>query len=109
VAVAWAVVIGSLYRSWLTYRYLRTLADIGAAALFESCAKSLLVTLACALVPALLLVTRERGGNVGLLPMICAALAVLGVWMGMVVLVGHPLAGELGFLRGKLTARVRAG
>lgn len=89
VGMAWAVVAGSLFRSWITLRYLRKLAGIGLMDLLVASRKSAVLACVAVGLPALLAPLHPGGAAVVLL----AAVAAL-LWLATIVLVRHPLNDE---------------
>lgn len=88
--MAWAVVAGSLFRSWLTLRYLRQLAGIGLADLLVASKKSALLAVIAVGLPALLAPRGAGSTAVMLLAGIAGAL-----WLGAIIMIRHPLNEEL--------------
>lgn len=89
--VAWAVVLGALFRSWLTWRLLARLSGIDAAALLSSTRCSAAVTALTALAPLAALSLTPAGP----VQVVLAACAAPPLWLAGVLLFRHPLAGEL--------------
>jgi O-antigen/teichoic acid export membrane protein len=89
--VAVAVVVGALFRSWLTWRYLARLAGVDAAALLHAVAASAAVTAVTALAPlaAFFLIIP------GTAQLLAAVAGAVPMWFAGVALARHPLAGEL--------------
>lgn len=98
VAVAWAVVAGTLFRAWLTMHYLSALSAITPLAVARASAKGLVLTAFAALAPACaLLAPPMSGAQAGM-----ATGAALLLWLAAIVLVRHPLQDELVLVRRKL-------
>jgi O-antigen/teichoic acid export membrane protein len=90
VAMAWAVVAGSLFRSWITLRYLRAFSGICLKDLLYASRKSAVLACVAVGLPAWLAPLRPGGATVILLA------AVAGIlWLATIVLVRHPLNDEL--------------
>ncbi len=89
--VAWAVVLGALFRSWLTWRLLASLSGIGAAALVRATARSAAVTAVTALAPLAALSATPPG----MAQVMLAACGAVPLWLAGVLLFRHALAGEL--------------
>jgi len=90
VAVAWAVVAGAVFRSWLTYRVLRRLNGLRAGQLVVAVRKSALVAV-CSLAGALLV----PGWCDGMAQQLLAGAAgTLLLWLAAVLLFDHDLAAE---------------
>lgn len=92
--VAWAVVLGALFRSAITYAYLHQLAGIGWLDLFKAVRRSALVSLLCTGGPLAVLAWRPDASGQLLLPLLLAAGATALLWLGSMLLVRHELAIE---------------
>jgi O-antigen/teichoic acid export membrane protein len=92
--VAWAVVLGALFRSALTYFYLSSLAGIVWRDLLKAVWRSALVAVPC--VAGAWLTAAWLPGADGhlLLPLLAAAGATALLWLGAMLLVRHELAIE---------------
>ncbi|TWI69004.1 O-antigen/teichoic acid export membrane protein [Pseudoduganella lurida] len=100
--VAAAVVLGAIFRSWLTWRCLARLAGVDSQDLLRAAMPSLLVTAVTALAPLSACLFVQPGTN----QLLVAVAAAIPLWLAAVALVRHPLAGELGLawrrIRGRL-------
>lgn len=105
--VAWAVVLGSVFRCWLTWRYLDRFGGIGGAALLSAVARSAGLTALTSLAP-LAAVLAVPPGTTQLLAGVAGAVPL---WLAGIVLCRHPLARELDLVWRKLVrgAAVRGG
>jgi O-antigen/teichoic acid export membrane protein len=95
--MAWAVVAGSLFRSWITLHYLRTLAGIGMVDLINASRKSAVLAGVAVGLPALLApilpgIGTRTGAGTGALMLL--ALLAGALWLAMIVVVRHPLHEE---------------
>lgn len=89
--VAWAVVLGALFRSWLVWRLLVRLTGIDARALLHATGRSAAVTGLTALAPLAAVMSMPPGAA-----QVFAALAgAVPLWLAGVLLCRHPLAEEL--------------
>jgi O-antigen/teichoic acid export membrane protein len=89
VGMAWAVVAGSLFRSWVTLRYLRKLAGIGLLDLLKASKKSAVLACVAVGLPALLSPLQPGEGAV------IALAGCAGVlWLATIMVVRHPLNDE---------------
>ncbi|MDC8756854.1 oligosaccharide flippase family protein [Janthinobacterium fluminis] len=102
--VAGAVVLGALARCWITGRYLRVLADVGAAATLRAVRKSLGLSVLSGLAPSLVLLALPPGPGQLLLPLGLAGAGALLGWLGGVLLLKHEIAAEFALLRRKVCA-----
>jgi O-antigen/teichoic acid export membrane protein len=96
--VAFAVVGGTVFRSWLTWRYLSRFMAIDGAALVRAVGRSAAVTALTGLAPAVVLWTIRPGPAQLLIASACA----VPLWFAGVLLFRHPLAEELGLAWRKL-------
>lgn len=102
--VAGAVVLGTLARCWLTWRYLRALAGVDLGATLRAVRKSLALCACSGVAPALvLLALPPRPGQLWLPLALAAAGALLG-WSAAVLLFKHDIATEFELVRRKLCA-----
>ncbi|MES2298300.1 MAG: oligosaccharide flippase family protein [Pseudomonadota bacterium] len=99
--MAWAVVVGSLFRSWLTLRYLRRLAGLGFVAQLAAARKSLALASICSCAPLTLLVL---GATDKVLALSTCAVATVALWLLGLLVLAHPLDDELQLFRRKLAA-----
>ncbi|NRR30557.1 oligosaccharide flippase family protein [Oxalobacteraceae bacterium] len=97
--VAWAVVLGAIFRCWLTYRCLRRLTGLQAGALLAAVLRSAVLAALCALAPLAVLAALPGALAQPLLPLLAAALAALGLWLLGIGLLKHEVAAEFAFLR----------
>jgi O-antigen/teichoic acid export membrane protein len=102
VAVAWAVVGGALFRVWLTQHYLASSSGISAAQVAGAAAKALPLSAITALAPACALLAPEASASHTVL----AAAAASVLWLAGIMLIRHPLRGELHLVRRKLAAAI---
>ena len=106
--VAWAVLLGALFRCWITYRYLAVLSGLGLAAMLRAVRKSLLL---CALTTApavlVLLALPPQTGRL-LLPLALAGSGALLCWCAGVVLLKHEIGAEFALVGRKVRALVGA-
>lgn len=89
--VAWGVVVGTIFRAWLTNRYLFRLNGITFRQLVNAVNKSSLITLATVLGPLAIVNLCAPSARTSAL----AAAAAVALWVLAVVLVKHPLCDEL--------------
>ena len=93
-ALAWAIVLGSVFRSWLTWRYLRRIAGLQWPALHHavrgSAGLAALTALAVFAAHAVIAAPYPMARLAG------AALLALALWLAGLVRLRHPLANELG-------------
>lgn len=90
--VAWAVVLGALFRSAVTYWYLATLAGIRWPDLLAAVRRSAPVAALCTAAPLATQAWSPAGS--ALLPLLAAALASALLWLGSMLLFRHELAVE---------------
>ena len=104
VAVAWAVVLSNVLRSWLVYGCLRRLSALGWRPLAQAVRKSLLLCGISGVAPlaALLWLPVDTPA---LLALTGTALATLLCWLAGLFLLKHELAGEFLLLQRKLAGR----
>ena len=104
VAVAWAVVLSNVLRSWLVYGCLRRLSALGWRPLARAVRKSLLLCGLSGVAPlaALLWLPVDTPA---LLALTGTALATLLCWLAGLFLLKHELAGEFLLLQRKLAGR----
>ena len=104
VAVAWAVVLSNVLRSWLVYGCLRRLSSLGWRPLAQAVRKSLLLCGLSGVAPlaALLWLPVDTPA---LLALTGTALATLLCWLAGLFLLKHELAGEFLLLQRKLAGR----
>ena len=104
VAVAWAVVLSNVLRSWLVYGCLRRLSALGWRPLAQAVRKSLLLCGLSGVAPlaALLWLPVDTPA---LLALTGTALATLLCWLAGLFLLKHELAGEFLLLQRKLAGR----
>lgn len=107
-AVALAVALSLLWRSWLSYRCLQRLHGAGGLALLRSVRKSLALCVLASPAP-LCLLWLPAGLAPGwcLLALLSGALATLLCWLAGVCLLRHELNNELLLLRQHLAERLR--
>jgi len=101
--VGWAVVAGLLFRCYLCYRNLRTLAGLRGVDMLAAARKSALLCLPTALAPLLVLWHAGSDAGLTLQSLMLAALGALSGWMAGVILLRHAIAGELNALRRTLS------
>ncbi|AXA90805.1 oligosaccharide flippase family protein [Massilia sp. YMA4] len=89
--VAAAVVLGSVFRCWLTWRYLEQFAGIGAAALLAAVARSAVVTALTSLAPLAAVLALPPGTA----QLLVAVAGAVPLWLAGIVLCRHPLAREI--------------
>ncbi|MBA5687283.1 lipopolysaccharide biosynthesis protein [Duganella sp. LX47W] len=94
--VAWAVVFGALFRSWLTWRCLVRLTDMTAAQLLAALWRSAIVTAAAAGGAVAMQWTWQDDAAHPLPRLLASALACLLCWLAAVLACGHPLGAEIG-------------
>lgn len=92
--VAWAVVLGALFRSAVTYGYLVMLAGIRWLDLLKAVRRSALVALLCAAGPLATQAWAPVAEGHLLWPLLSAALATALLWLGSMLLVRHELTME---------------
>jgi O-antigen/teichoic acid export membrane protein len=102
-AVAWAVVAGAVFRSWLTYRVLRRLNGMGAGHLVGAVRHSAVLAAISMTGPALVLHWCE-GTTLQLLAGLASALVP---WLVAVLLLDHALAAEFRRAAARLGALAR--
>ena len=104
VAVAWAVVLSNVLRSWLVYGCLRRLSSLDWRTLARAVRKSLLLCGVSSVAPlaALLWLPVDTPA---LLALTGTALATLLCWLAGLFLLKHELAGEFLLLQRKLAGR----
>lgn len=103
VPVAWAVVVGALFRSWLTYRVLWRLNGVRAGQLFVAVRTSAMVAATSLAGPVLVLRWCD-----GVAPQLLAgAASALLLWLAALLLLDHELAAELRRAAVKLRALAR--
>nr|WP_229415652.1 oligosaccharide flippase family protein [Pseudoduganella armeniaca] len=96
--VAGAVVLGAVFRCWLTWRYLDRFGGIGAAALLAAVARSAALTALTSLAPLAAVLALPRGTA----QLLAAVAGAVPLWLAGIVLCRHPLARELEFVWRKL-------
>ncbi|MDZ5633620.1 lipopolysaccharide biosynthesis protein [Janthinobacterium sp. GMG1] len=104
VAVAWAVVLSNVLRSWLNYRCLRRLSALDWRILARALRKSLLLCGLSAVAPVASLLWLPTA-TPALLALTGTALATLLCWLAGLFLLKHELAGEFLLLQRKLAGR----
>lgn len=104
VAVAWAVVLSNVLRSWLNYGCLRRLSALDWRILARALRKSLLLCGCSAVAPVASLLWLPVD-TPALLALAGTALVTLLCWLAGLFLVKHELAGEFLLLQRKLTSR----
>ncbi|MGK5003806.1 lipopolysaccharide biosynthesis protein [Janthinobacterium sp. LB2P70] len=104
VAVAWAVVLSNVLRSWLNYRCLRRLSALDWCILARALRKSLLLCGVSAVAPVASLLWLPTD-TPALLTLMGTALATLLCWLAGLFLLKHELAGEFLLLQRKLAGR----
>ena len=104
VAVAWAVVLSNVLRSWLNYGCLRRLSALDWRILARALRKSLLLCGVSGVAPVAALLWLPPD-TPALLALAGTALATLLCWLAGLFLVKHELAGELLLLQRKLAGR----
>ncbi|EZP41117.1 lipopolysaccharide biosynthesis protein [Janthinobacterium lividum] len=104
VAVAWAVVLSNVLRSWLNYNCLRRLSALDWRILARAVRKSLLLCGVSAVAPVASLLWLPTD-TPALLALMGTALATLLCWMAGLFLLKHELAGEFLLLQRKLAGR----
>ncbi|SFX40699.1 Membrane protein involved in the export of O-antigen and teichoic acid [Janthinobacterium lividum] len=104
VAVAWAVVLSNVLRSWLNYDCLRRLSALDWRILARALRKSLLLC-GCSSVAPLASLLWLPADTPALLALTGTALATLLCWISGLFLLKHELAGEFLLLQRKLTGR----
>jgi O-antigen/teichoic acid export membrane protein len=92
--VAWAVVLGAVFRSWLTYRYLAGLTGIGWRQLLAAGRRSLVLALACMAGPLALQTATSAAGDHPLPALLVVAMGSSLLWLVLILLLRHELAGE---------------
>ena len=90
--VAVAFILGNLIFLFLSYRYLDRLIGVSLAAVFIAAKRSLVVTAASTIIPAIVLAT---GSGALVFPLIIASIGAALGWVAGVFLAAHPLAEEL--------------
>jgi O-antigen/teichoic acid export membrane protein len=96
--VAWAVVLGAVFRCWLTWRYLERFGGMGGAALLAAAARSGALTALTSLAPLAAVLALPPGTA----QLLAAVAGAVPLWLAGVVLCRHPLARELEFVWRKL-------
>ena len=104
VAVAWAVVLSNVLRSWLNYGCLRRLSALDWRILAQALRKSLLLCGVSSVAPVAALLWLPPD-TPALLALAGTALATLLCWLAGLFLVKHELAGEFLLLQRKLAGR----
>lgn len=89
--VAWGVVAGTIYRAWLTNRFLFRLNGITLRQLANAVSKSMVITLATVLGPLVIVNLCAQSAMTTAL----AAASAFALWLVAVMLVKHPLCNEL--------------
>lgn len=107
VAVAWAVVLSNVLRSWLNYGCLRRLSALDWRILARALRKSLLLCGVSGVAPVAALLWLPPD-TPALLALAGTALATLLCWLAGLFLVKHELAGEFLLLQRKLAGRWQA-
>ncbi|MET3133199.1 O-antigen/teichoic acid export membrane protein [Oxalobacteraceae bacterium GrIS 1.11] len=102
--VAWAVVLGTLLRCWLTYRCLAALSGLRLGALLGAVRKSLVLGGLTALAPGAVLQAMPPQADDFLMPLALAGFGSLLCWSAGLVLLKHEIAGELAMARRKVFA-----
>ena len=92
--VAWAVVLGALLRSAVTYFYLVVLANIRWLDLLRAVSRSAMVATLCGAAPLATQAWAPLSEGHLLLPLLAAALATALLWLGSMLLVRHELTLE---------------
>jgi O-antigen/teichoic acid export membrane protein len=92
--VAWAVVLGALFRSAVTYGYLAALAGIRWLDLLKAVRRSALVAALCVAGPLATQAWAPAAQGHLLLPLLAAAVATALLWLAAMLLVRHELAVE---------------
>lgn len=104
VAVAWAVVLSNVLRSWMSYGCLRRLSALDWRILARALHKSLLLCGVSAVAPVASLLCLPAD-TPALLALAGTALATLLCWLAGIFLLKHELAGEFLLLQRKLAGR----
>lgn len=104
VAVAWAVVLSNVLRSWMSYGCLRRLSALDWRILAQALHKSLLLCGVSAVAPVASLLCLPAD-TPALLALAGTALATLLCWLAGIFLLKHELAGEFLLLQRKLAGR----
>ncbi len=110
--VAWAVVLGTLFRCGLTYRFLARSCKLAWRELLAAVFKSAALTLCAVLAPLAVLLTLDPARAQGVLGLGIAAPGALAGWLLGAVLLKHDIALELLLARRKVVGfalAVRAG
>ncbi len=89
IGMAWAVVVGSLFRSWVTLRFLRKLAGITLVELLMASKKSAVLACVAVGLPVLLAPLQAGPGHMLVLAFVAGVL-----WLATIFLVRHPLNDE---------------
>lgn len=110
VAVAWAVVLALLLRSWLSYRSLRAACNLDWRLLLRTVSKSLLLCGCTAPAPLLvaLWLPDDLPHAMPLLALLATGLASLLCWIAGIFLLKHELAAEFLLLQRKLAGKLLA-
>lgn len=96
--VAWAVVLGALFRSYLCYRLLSRLAGIRIRALLAAVGRSAMLALLCLSAPAVLCYCLDDDATPSLAVLAGAALASAVLWLLGVVVCRHAVGTEFALL-----------
>ncbi|MBV6321864.1 lipopolysaccharide biosynthesis protein [Duganella violaceipulchra] len=104
--VAWAVVLGGVFRSIWTFRYLRQLAALQAGALLGALRRSALVALSSLSGPLLLFAWHPLTPERALYQLSMAGLLALPLWLAAILLFQHELAAECTLAGRKVWARL---
>jgi len=102
--VAWGVVLGGVFRSIWTFRYLRQLAGLELTALLGALRRSGVVALVSLSGP-LLLAWHPQPAAQALVQLSVAALIALPLWLAAILLFQHELAAECALAGRKVRAR----
>ena len=97
--VAAAVVLGVVFRSWLTCRYLGKLAGLTLPAMLAAVRKSFLVAVATVPAPLLVLWAMPAAAQHWLLALLAAGGGAVLCWLAAIVVFKHEIAAELTLLR----------
>lgn len=103
--VAAAVVLGAVFRCWLTWRYLHRFAGIDGAALLAAVARSAALTVLTSPAPVAAVLWLPSGP----MQLLAAVAGAVPCWLAGIVLCRHPLARELEFIWRKLVRGQVAG
>lgn len=94
VAVAWGIVLTTLFRSFMSYRYLASLTGMRLGELVRSISRSFVLTSLSAVVPMIVIFSMQIGPGHLLLPLAIAAAGTAIFWALGIFILNHEIKNE---------------